>query len=283
MKGDILIRSPSRGPGHGPLSVFLCHAHADAYRRWDTSAKFQSPDCGSKGYARDGFGETLRLCATHLREAVVGNEREGQKNLEETKGEEQAKPLIIAADQSLPTERNIQFGECVRENRQRQEEFAKAAQLSIAQVPPVPSPPPEVTDRQTERVAEDTADPKTKKSRRKVDIDDASSSSGRQNGRKKVPEIGTETIEASGDIDESVTCEDLKRTLDKEQGESLPCERRSLRPNDEDSRSVAIGCLQRCAKKDRGSGDSDVEPMRDILMATTCISVGGVRNKSSLP
>ena len=107
------------------------------------------------------------------------------------------------------------------------------------------------------------------------------SSSGKK--KKKAVTTRSEVSESSGDSDESARWNELKRTLGRTMPD-VPSVRRSIiRSTDEDSRSVASDCLQRCAQMEQEAKDGDRKPMRDVLLATTGINIDGIRNKSRLP
>ena len=153
----------------------------------------------------------------------------------------------------------------------------------MAQSQSVPPHPQAVVTTQKEPGDKGATEIKTMKIKPRNDSDGASSSFGRKKGKKKHQCAGTETGDTSEGSDESLACvgPQVKRTIDKTQGDSQSLKRISLRPIDADS-LIAVGdLLQRCANREGLGSEIDRKPMGENLLAATGIDVGGVRNKSS--
>ena len=282
MDGDILFHSDEKRNGDLPRTMFLCHEHLELYKTWAISIKCQQEHCDAKGFLWPGVIQTKRLCAIHFRSTVVEEvttSREPKENIVVPVPEVDNQP---DKRESETRNRDLQFGEFARRNQEWQTHIAETLQTTLSnylkknQDKELENDGNQVSHETKERVEGDNRD-------KPSESEGTASSSGAKKRVRTPSRAGTRTSDTSEESDNSVEWENLKRTFGKQKPESLGSRKSAMKNNEDDSKSVASDCLQRCAKRESELKEGEHQPTRDLLMTLAGSNVDGVRNKSFLP
>ena len=207
IEGDILLQTADKRRVNEPVSRRLCHENAEAYQRRAVSAKCQVRECGNKGFVWNGFDETLRLCARHLRGEVIDLE----KFKEKSNTEPVEKPVELPQAEKMPDTQipptqscETQLGEFARKTQKWKEDFAKSIQSTLNQHLTVSSSSyTDDTNHFERRQAETRRNAKEKITEKESESDGTTSTSGPKKSEKPPSIPRTDSLPVSNSSEES--------------------------------------------------------------------------------